>query len=188
MRDQEATKQIMGIEVHGDGNGTLWLEFSMNIVKPVFIPLAFHYKFSLSIGHVYKEEKVMSHVSSIGGLLYVMKWLRSDVSHANDVVRYATNLGVAVKWVLQRLRSKNVTYNGYTEMVCDNCNVYFTSVLDRRRSITKYVSQHSCGKYVGGGVTPQEIQTRASHTSKITKPILLEKLLWCLASLGLQKR
>jgi hypothetical protein len=35
MRDQGATKQIKGIEVHKDGNGKLWLEFNMNIVKPV---------------------------------------------------------------------------------------------------------------------------------------------------------
>jgi hypothetical protein len=106
----------------------------------------------------------------------VMKSLRPDVSHANDVVRYVTYSGVVVKWVLQCLRSTNVTYNGYTEMVCDNCNVYFTGVLDRRRSITKYVSQHNGGRHVGGGVTPQEIQTRASHTGEIMKPVLLEKL------------
>ena len=84
----------------------------------------------------------------------MMKWLKPDVSHANDVVRNVTDLGVAVKWVLQRLRSTNATYNGYIEMVCDSCNVYFTGVLDRRRSITKYVSHHSCGRQVGGGVTP----------------------------------
>jgi hypothetical protein len=87
MRDQEAEKQIMGMEVLKYGNGKLWLEFSMNIVNLVFIPLTFHYKFSSSIGPIYKEEKVMSHVSSVGCLLYVMKWLRPDVSHANDVVR-----------------------------------------------------------------------------------------------------
>jgi hypothetical protein len=144
--------------------------------------------FSSSIGHVYKEEKVMSCVSSVGGMLYLMKWLRPDVSHANDVVKYVTDLGVAVKWVLQRLRSTNVTYNGYTEMVCDNCNVYFTCFLDRRRSITKYVSQHSFGRHVRGGVTPQKIQNRVSHTCEIMKPVLLEKLQWCLASLGLHKR
>jgi hypothetical protein len=154
MRDQGATKQIMGMEVHKDGNRKLWLEFNMNIVKTVFIPLAFYYNFSSSIGPVYKEEKVMSHVSSVGGLLYVMKWLRPDVSHANDVVRYMTDSGVAVKWVLHRLRSTNVTYNGYTEMVRDNCNIYSTSVLDRRISITKYVSEHRCGRHVGGGVAP----------------------------------
>jgi hypothetical protein len=87
----------------------------------------------------------------------VMKWLRPDVSHVNDVVRYVTYLGVALKWVFQRLRRTNVTYYGYTEMVCDNCNVYFIALLDRRRSITKCVSQLSCGRHVEGGVTPQEI-------------------------------
>ena len=118
----------------------------------------------------------------------MMKLLRPNVSHANDVVRYVTDSGVAVKWVIQHLRSTNVTYNGYTEMVCDNCNVYFTCVLDKRRPITKCVSQHRCGRHVGGGVTPQEIQTRASHTGEIMKQVFLEKLQWCLAYLGLQKR
>jgi hypothetical protein len=171
MRDQGATKQIMGMEVYIDGNGNLWLECSMNIVKPIFIPLYFHYKFSSSIGPVYKEEKVMSHVSSIGGLLYVMKWSRLGASHANDVFRYVTDSGIAVKWVLQRLRSTNVTYNGYPDMVCDTCNVDFTGVLDRRRSITKYVSQHNFERHVGGGVTPHKIQNCARHTSEIMKPV-----------------
>ena len=97
MRDQGAAKQIMGMEVHRYGNGKVWLEFNMNIIKPFFIPLAFHYKFSSSIGPVYKEENVMSCVSLVGGLLYVMKWLRPDVSHANDLVRYMIDSGVAVK-------------------------------------------------------------------------------------------
>ena len=73
MRDQGAVKKIMGMEVHRDGNGKLWLEFNINIVKPIFIPLAFHYKFSSSIGPVYREEKVMFHVSLVGGLLHVVK-------------------------------------------------------------------------------------------------------------------
>jgi hypothetical protein len=47
----------------------------------------------------------------------VIKWLRLDVSHANDVVRNVTDSGAAMKWVLQHLRSTNVTYNGYTDMV-----------------------------------------------------------------------
>jgi hypothetical protein len=189
MRDQGEAQKIMGMDVHRYGNGNLWLEFNMNIVKLVFIPLAFHYKFSSSIGLVYKEEKVMSRVSSVGGVLYLMKWLRPDVSHANDVFIYVTDLGVVVKWVLQRLRSTNFTSNGYTKMVYDNCNVYCnTCALDRRIFITKYVTQHSCGRHVGGGVTPQEIQTRASHIGEIMKPVLLEKLQWCLASLFFQKR
>jgi hypothetical protein len=95
MRDQGVAKQTMGIEVHRVGNGMLWLEFSMNIVKPIFIPVSFHYNFSSSIGHVYKEEKVMYRVISVGDILYVMKWLRLDVSHANDVVKYVTDSSVA---------------------------------------------------------------------------------------------
>jgi hypothetical protein len=63
MRDQGLAKKSMGMEVHRDCNGKLWLEFNMNIVKIVFIPVAFHYKFSSSIEPVYKEEKVMSRVS-----------------------------------------------------------------------------------------------------------------------------
>ena len=111
-------------------------------------------------------------------MLFVMKWLRPDVSHANDVVKYVTDPGVVAKWVLQHLRSTNVTYNGYTKLVCNNCNVYFIGVLDRRRSITTYVSKHCCERHVVGGVTPQEIQTHASHTCEIMKPVLLEKLQW----------
>jgi hypothetical protein len=86
----------------------------------------------------------------------VINWLRPDVSHANDVFRNMTDSGAAVKWAFQRLRSTNVTYNDYTNMVCDDCNVYCnTSVLYRRISITKYVSKNSYGRHVGGGVTPQ---------------------------------
>jgi hypothetical protein len=55
----------MGMEVHIDINDKLWLEFNMNIVKRVFIPLSFHYKFSSSIGSVYKEEKIMSRVCKL---------------------------------------------------------------------------------------------------------------------------
>jgi hypothetical protein len=90
--------------------------------------------------------------------------------------------------VLQRLRSKNVTYNCYSEIIYDNCNVDFIGVLDRRRSITTYVSKQCCGRHVGGEVAPEEIQTHESHTREIMKLVLLENLKWCLTSLGLQHR
>jgi hypothetical protein len=46
----------MGMEVYKDDNGKLWLELSMNIVKAVCIPLAFHYNFSSSIGMSIKNK------------------------------------------------------------------------------------------------------------------------------------
>jgi hypothetical protein len=54
MRDQEEAEQIMDMKVHIDGNGKMLLGFNMNIVKTIFIPLSFHYKFYSSIGPVYK--------------------------------------------------------------------------------------------------------------------------------------
>jgi len=59
MKAQGATKQILSTRVHKDGNnGKLWLKFNMNIMKPVNIPIAFHYKFCSHLGHVYNEEIV----------------------------------------------------------------------------------------------------------------------------------
>jgi hypothetical protein len=173
MKDQGAAKQILSTEVHRDGiHGKLWLsqqklilmKFSMNIVKPVNILVSFHYKFSSSLGHVYKEEKVMSCILcaiSVGGLLDAMKWLRPDISHSVDVVRHMENSGEAVKWVLQSFRGTSVTYNGFSGLVCGNCNLDFAGILDRRRSTLTYVSKHHFGRHVGGGVIPKKIQTQS---------------------------
>jgi hypothetical protein len=86
MKDQGATKQILSGEVHiDDNNGNLWLQFIMNVVKLVDIPIAFHYKFSSISIPIYKEEKVMSRVNLVGGLLHTMNWFRPDISHLMDV-------------------------------------------------------------------------------------------------------
>ena len=39
-----------------------------------------------------------------------------------------------------------------------------------------------------GTVTLEKVHTTENCTDMFTKPVLLEKLKWCLASLGLQKR
>jgi hypothetical protein len=53
MKDLGLEKQIFGIEVYRDmKNGKLWLSmmrFSVNFVKPINIPLAFHCKLYLSL-------------------------------------------------------------------------------------------------------------------------------------------
>jgi ATP-binding cassette subfamily B (MDR/TAP) protein 1 len=63
MKDLGATKQILGIEVYRDGkNGKLRLSlmrFSMNFVKPINIPLAFHCKLSSSLCPSNKEERII---------------------------------------------------------------------------------------------------------------------------------
>jgi hypothetical protein len=39
-----------------------------------------------------------------------------------------------------------------------------------------------------GGVSLEKVHTKESYAYMFTKPVLLEKLQWCFASLGLQKR
>ena len=101
MKDQGVAKQILGIKVHKDGeNGMLWLSqynsmdkilmmFSMNIMKPINIPLAFHCKLSSSLSHDNKEENgCISHIpyaSIVESLMYVIKWSRLYISHVNGV-------------------------------------------------------------------------------------------------------
>ena len=38
------------------------------------------------------------------------------------------------------------------------------------------------------GVSLKKVHTKENYADMFTKPVLLEKLRWCLASLGLQKR
>ena len=38
------------------------------------------------------------------------------------------------------------------------------------------------------GVSLEKVHTKENYADMFTKPVLLEKLRWCLASLGLQKR
>ena len=68
MKDLGATRQILGMEIFRDRrNGKLWLSqkkcvekillrFAMNNVKPIYVPLASHFKLSSSLCHSEKEE------------------------------------------------------------------------------------------------------------------------------------
>jgi hypothetical protein len=85
-------------------------------------------------------------------------------------------LGEEVKWVLQCIRGTRVTYNGFSGLVCGNCNLGFVGMLDKRIFTSGYVSKHCFGIHVGGGVIPQKIQTQENHTDVFMKPTLLEKL------------
>jgi hypothetical protein len=170
MKDQGVTKQILSIEVHIDGihgnfclsqHKSILMKFNMNIVKPVNILVSFHYKFSSNLGHVYKEEKVMSRIScviSVASILFVMKRLRANISHSVDVVKHMENSVETVKWVLQSFRGTSVTYNGFSGLVCGNCNLDFAGILDRRRYILTHVSKNHFGRHVGGGVIPEKLQ------------------------------
>jgi hypothetical protein len=63
----------------------------MKIVKPVFVPLASHFKLSSSLCPSTKEESEcmfrISYANEVGSLLYEMVSTRPNISHAPGVVR-----------------------------------------------------------------------------------------------------
>jgi hypothetical protein len=135
MKDLGVEKQILGIEVHKDvENSNLWLSqresmvkipmrFNMNIVKPINIPLAFHWNISSRFCLGSKEENdYMSHVpyaNAIGRLMFAIKFSRLNISHAVRVVSgHMEKLSKEHwKWVLQYLRGMHITYNGCSDLV-----------------------------------------------------------------------
>jgi hypothetical protein len=66
------------------------LRFGMNSWKPVFVPLASHFKFSSSLCPSTKEENEhmsrISYANVVGSLMYAMVSTRPDISHAVGVV------------------------------------------------------------------------------------------------------
>jgi hypothetical protein len=86
------------------------------------------------------------------------------------------NSGGVVKWVLHNFRGTRVTYNGFSCLICDHCNLDFAGILDRRRSTLTYVSKNFLGRHVRGGVIPEKIHILANYTDVFMKPVLLGKL------------
>jgi hypothetical protein len=142
MKDLGAARQILGMEIFRDmRNGKLWLSqqkyvekiilrFGMNDVKPIPVPLAFHFNLSSSLcPSTKKENEYMSRIpyaNAIGSLMYVMVSTRPNISHAVGVVsRFMANPGKehweTMKWVFRYLRGTSdycITYNSGRELVC----------------------------------------------------------------------
>ena len=162
------------------------MRFSMKGVKLVNIPFAFHSNISSSLCLVYKKEKVMSHIpygSTIGGLMNEMKW--SNISHTTGVVsEHMRSPSEAVKWVHNYFKGTSVTYSGCSDLVYGS---YFAASVDKRRSTLGYISKYYFGRQVidGGGVVSRKVHTQENCTYMFMNPILLEKLEWCVTSLGL---
>jgi hypothetical protein len=108
MKDLGEAKQILGMDIHRDKkNGKLWLSqqkyvekilmsFGMNNVRPVQIPLAFHFNISSSLCPSNDEEKdymsLVPYENAVGSLMYAMMSTRPDISTAVGVVsRYMEN-------------------------------------------------------------------------------------------------
>eukprot|EP00253_Pinus_taeda_P006637 PITA_06637 len=253
MKDLGATRQILGMEIFRDrSNGKLWLSqqkyiekillrFGMDIVKPVSVPLASHFKLSSSLcPHTNEENDYMSRIpyaNVAGCLMYAMVCTRPDISHAVGVVsRYMANpgdlnkrrstsgyaftlAGGAISWMskLQNIVAFSTTEAEYiaASHACKEA-VWLKGLLgefgrlqenirllcDSQSAIhlAKNLAYHSKSKHIPikyhfvrqviteRGVSLETVHTKENRADMFTNPVLLEKLRWCLASLGLQKR
>jgi hypothetical protein len=77
------------------------------------------------------------------------------------------------------------------KVLCDSQSVIHLARNPSYHSKTKHISikYHFVRHVVDeGGVALEKVHTKVNYADMFMKPVLLEKLRWCLASLGLQKR
>jgi hypothetical protein len=76
-------------------------------------------------------------------------------------------------------------------VLCDSQSVIHLAINPTYHSKTKHIAikYHFVRQVIdGGGVALKKVHTQENCADMFTKLVLLEKLWWCLASLGLQKR
>jgi putative cell wall-binding protein len=122
MKDLGVVKQILGMRITRDEkNNKLILSqseyiermlerFRMQDAKPVSTPLASHFKLTMEMCPMTKEEiNYMSRVpysSTFNNLMYTMVWTRPDIAHAVGVVRRYMNNPGKEHWMAVKYDSK----------------------------------------------------------------------------------
>lgn len=166
MKDMGNARRILGIDIiRNRDKGTLKLSqekystkmlsrFNMLNCKGVSVPLAKHFKLSLSQSPKTDEEaeKMLNipYSNAVGSLMYLMVCTRPDLAHRMSVVsRYMSNPGrehwQAVKWILRYVKT-TVAY-GLLYTQSDNQSSHllgyvdadYAADCDKRRSLTGYV-------------------------------------------------
>ena len=165
MIDLGNARRILGMEiVRNKEDSTLFFSqkgylekvlkrFSMENSKPISIPLAGHFRLSMTQCPQYKVERnemnYVPYANSIGSLMYAMVCSRPNISHSVSVLsRFTANPSRehwnGVKWLLQYVRGslgvglkfgsskEGVGITGYVDSD-------YAWDLDKRRSTTGYI-------------------------------------------------
>ncbi|KAH9779099.1 Integrase catalytic domain-containing protein [Citrus sinensis] len=165
MKDLGDAHRILGMEIRRDKkNESVWLtqksylkkvleRFDMDDkTKPVYTPLAPHFKLSSSSCPRSQEERDymarVPYASVVGSFMYAMVCTRPDISEAVSMVsRYMYNPGknqwLAVKWILRYLYGTvdvGLLFKKDCGQQCVGyCDSDFARDIDKRRSTTSYV-------------------------------------------------
>eukprot|EP00253_Pinus_taeda_P009951 PITA_09951 len=203
MKDLGAARQILGMEIFRDrSNGKLWLS-QQKYVEKILLRMfdvcdgmyATRY-FScswLSAGDLDKRRSTSGYVFTLAsGAISWMSKLHNIVALSTTEAEYiATSHACKEAIWLKGLFREFGRLQDNIKLFCDNQSAIH---------LAKNLSYHSKSKHIPikyhfvrhviteRGVSLEKVHTKENCAYMFMKPVLLEKLRWCLASLGLQKR
>ena len=165
MMDLRNARRILGMEIVRNGEDhALFLSqkgylekvlkrFSMENSKPISIPLARHFRLSMTQCLQFEVERnemdFVPYVNAIGSLMYAMVCSRLDIAHSVSVLsRFMANLGRehwnGFKWLLRYVRGSlgvGLKFGSSKEGVgiIGYVDLDYARDLDKRRSTTSYI-------------------------------------------------
>eukprot|EP00253_Pinus_taeda_P003776 PITA_03776 len=193
MKDLGETKHILGMEIHRDKkNGNLM--YAMVSTRPnISHAVGVFSRFMANPGELGKRRSTTGYVFTlVGGAISWMTKLQETVVLSTTEVEYiaasdASKEAIWLKGLLDEIGRTQEKVN----VLCDSQSAIHLAKNPAYHSITKHIDvrYHFLRHVIDGEkVALQKVHTRENCAHIFTKPVTIEKLRWCLASLGLQKR
>ena len=148
---------------------------------------------SYFVGDLDKRMPTSGYVFTLaGGAISWMSKLQEkiDLSSTEDEYNNASHAYKEVIWLNGLLREFGRLQNSM-HVLCDKQSVIHLDTNHFYHSNTKHidVKYHFVIQAISeGGVDLKKVHTQENCANVFTKPVLLEKLQWCVSSLGLKKR
>jgi hypothetical protein len=145
------------------------------------------------VGDLDKRRSTSGYVFTLaGGAVSWMSKLQNNVALSTTEVEYvaASHACKEVVW-LKDLFSEFGRMQDKVKLLCDNQSAIHLDKNPTYHSKTKHIpiKYHFIRQVIDErGFSLEKVHTKENCTYMFTKPVLLEKLRWCLASLGLRKR
>eukprot|EP00253_Pinus_taeda_P031476 PITA_31476 len=189
MKDLGAARQILGMEIfRGRSNGKLWLSQQKYIEK-----ILLRYVDSVFVGDLDKRRSTSRYVFTLaGGAISWMSKLQNIVSLSTTEAEYiaASHACKEAVW-LKGLFGEFGRLQDNIKLFCDSQSAIHLAKNPAYHSKSKHIPSkyHFVRQVISErGVSLEKVHTKENCADMFTKPVLLEKLRWCLASLGLQKK
>eukprot|EP00253_Pinus_taeda_P030094 PITA_30094 len=178
MKDLGAARQILCMEIFKDrSNDKLWLSQQKYIEKYFWDLLG------LSVG-IWQIR-----VKNTGGVISWMSKLQNIVALSTNEAEYiaASHACKEAIW-LKGLFGEFGRLQDNIKLFCDSQSVIHLAKNPAYRSKSKHIQiKYHFVRHVitERGVSLEKVHTKENCANMFTKPVMLEKLRWCLASLGL---